>query len=1203
MRPGRAARPTPELLFGRFEPRTLLGEGTSGRVWRVHDRTLGAELALKELIGLGAPALLRFKAEFRSLADVHHPNLVRLYELFEQESRWAFSMELVEGTDFGAWVRPGGAADHTRLCASLLQLTAGLSALHGLGYIHRDVKPSNVRVSPEGRVVLLDFGLITLEGESASGPASGTLEYMAPEQMRSPIVDPAADFYALGVLLYEALTGRLPFSGGAVELMVAKQSRPRPPSEHASDVPSDLETLCMGLLEPDPRSRAGAGEVQALLGQGSLPVRALQSSVRRDLFVGRYDELARALKSHARARADGFRLLVVEGESGIGKTALCRRMVERIAADEPRLITLGGRCHAAEQVPFKLFDGLVDELAVQLTRLPREVRKALLPGDASLLATLFPVLRQVDVIGEQEAGVALSDVGRGTAFAAFAELLRKLAEQQPLLFSVDDLQWADEESLGLLRTLLEARPAARALMLVTTRELDTLEPRLLKAARPLLDHPRCELCRLQPLTAEDASLLSARWLGSDVDDPRAQRIAREAKGHPFFIAELAAAGDDVAQHAPGSLDEALVARFARLDTLARGVVELLAVSSAPLPTAVISVALQVPLEELARALIELRAMRWVRTVRRGELSCYHDRIRESVLGTLAPERRVAVHRQLALTWQRRDDADPAEIGRHFLGAELAERALPWLRSAAERALEQQAFERAADLYDALARHGRATLDRATLAEVRLAHSAALASAGRSAEAARVLLDDRDDTAPGEPTLREVQAARLLLRAGLFHEGLASARRALEAVSLGWPASQTSTLLRLLWARADLSLTGLVASPAARVDPRIELQLDTLWGLWQPLGWADMLRGAELMARHLRLALSSGSPRHVGLGLCAEALLGAFEKRQRPPPRELLERVEQLLAARPDAEVAAFHAFISGAVALFEADFVEADRRLSEAETRFVHDWPGEAWHLVNVRGVLLNVWVNRAKFALAAGRAEAWIAGARARGDLFALSTYASSGYGFVRHLMRNDPDAALAELDEASAVFPRGQFGMQHFGLNSARHVVLSFQGGTRVYDYWEELWPQIRHSFLLRARSVRELSTAMRTEATLRAALASEGTARSALLEQAERLCNTLADARTQIGRACHDSIGAQICVARGERAAALPRAERARAAFAAMDNFSVRWLNVLIGHLTSPEHGARAFEAECGYLTRQGWREPVRCIETWLPVLHML
>src|SRR5688572_7318792 len=184
MRPGRAARPIPELLFGRFEPRALLGEGSSGRVWRVRDRTLGAELALKELIGLGAPALLRFKAEFRSLADVHHPNLVRLHELFEQDGRWAFSMELVEGTDFGAWVRPGGAADHSRLCAALLSLTAGLSALHGLGYTHRDVKPSNVRVSTEGRVVLLDFGLITPEGESSSGPASGTLEYMAPEQMR-----------------------------------------------------------------------------------------------------------------------------------------------------------------------------------------------------------------------------------------------------------------------------------------------------------------------------------------------------------------------------------------------------------------------------------------------------------------------------------------------------------------------------------------------------------------------------------------------------------------------------------------------------------------------------------------------------------------------------------------------------------------------------------------------------------------------------------------------------------------------------------------------------------------------------------------------------------------------------------------------------------------------------------------------------------
>jgi hypothetical protein len=1205
MRPSLAARPHPELLFGRFEVRALLGEGASGRVWRVHDRVLGAELALKELVGLGAPALLCFKAEFRCIADVHHPNLVRLYELFEQDSRWAFSMELVEGTDFGDWVRQGGDDDHTRLRSGLAQLTAGLSALHALGYTHRDVKPSNVRVSTEGRVVLLDFGLVTPEGEPSAGPASGTLEYMAPEQLRSPVVDPAADFYALGVLLHEALTGRLPFSGSAVELMLAKQARPPRASELAPDVPPDLDALCAALLEPEPRARAGAAEVLAMLGREVQPGRRpLQSSGRSDVFVGRYDELELALRSHTEARASGFRLLVIEGESGIGKTALCRRMVERIQAEEPALIVLSGRCHAAEQVPFKLFDGLVDELANQLSRLPRAVCKALLPEDASLLATLFPVLAQVAVIGEQEAGVELSDVGRGTAFAAFAELLHKLAERSPLLFSVDDLQWADEESLGLLRVLLEKRPSARALMLATTRELEALPPRLEQAARPLLGHARCELRRLLPLTSEDASQLSARWLGSDVDDPRAQRIAREAKGHPFFIAELAARTSDGAERAPSSLDEALVARFAQLDAQTRSVVELLAVSSAPVPVAVLGVALSVPLEELTRALVELRAMRWVRTVRRGELSCYHDRIRESVLGTLAAERRIAMHRQLALTWQRHDDADPAEIGRHFLGAELPERALPWLRSAAERAMEQQAFERAAALYEAVAHHGKGTLERAALEEVRFAHSDALASAGRSAEAARVLLGDLDDAAPAERTRRELHAARLLLRAGVIDEGVSAGRRALEAVSLSWPGSQASALARLLWHRADLALTGNEPRSDGPVDPQVERQLETLWGLWQPLGWADILRGAELVARHMRLSLASGSRRHVGLGLCAEALLAGFEKRGKTRPRELLERVEQQLAAEPDGELAAFHAFIAGTVAMFEADFPEADRLLCEAETRFVRDWPGEAWQLVNVRGVLLNVWVNRAKFALAAGRAEAWIAGARARGDKFAVATYASTGYGFTRLLMRDEPEAALAELDEAASVFPQGQFGMQHFGLISARHVVMSYLGGARAHDCWQRVWPEIQHSYLLRARSVRELNQAMRAESALRAAIATEGPARKSLLAEAERLCAPLATGHTRVGRACHYSLRAQVLVVRGERDHALSIAQRALAEFAPTDLMFARWGRLMVGFLELPRADAqRLLDAELVYLARQGWREPARCIETWLPALAVL
>jgi serine/threonine protein kinase len=183
---------------------------------------------------LDAGSVYRLKNEFRALADVTHPNLVRLHELFAQDASWFFTMELVDGERFDHWVRPDDALDEARLRAALTQLVAGVSAIHSAGKLHRDLKPSNVLVTPEGRVVVLDFGLAVdpeLGGVGqtvAEDSVSGTPAYMAPEQAAGKPATQASDFYALGVMLFEALTGRLPFEGRSGEMLAAKQTRDAP---------------------------------------------------------------------------------------------------------------------------------------------------------------------------------------------------------------------------------------------------------------------------------------------------------------------------------------------------------------------------------------------------------------------------------------------------------------------------------------------------------------------------------------------------------------------------------------------------------------------------------------------------------------------------------------------------------------------------------------------------------------------------------------------------------------------------------------------------------------------------------------------------------------------------------------------------------------------------------------------------------------
>lgn len=268
----------------RFAVQRCLGSGSFGTVYEAFDRERGTSVALKVLRQPDPAAIYRFKKEFRALADVTHPNLVELYELWSEGARWFFTMELVDGVDFLSHVRgetspplrvssaigpsgeseaetldvesPAPLADRTptldwgRLRSSLLQLAEGLSALHASGRVHRDIKPQNVLVARDGRVVILDFGLVA---ELTPAPmdrstglhAVGTPAYMSPEQARELAVSEASDWYSVGVILYEALTGVLPFQGQTIELLARKlQEQPIPPRELAPGVPADLDLLC-----------------------------------------------------------------------------------------------------------------------------------------------------------------------------------------------------------------------------------------------------------------------------------------------------------------------------------------------------------------------------------------------------------------------------------------------------------------------------------------------------------------------------------------------------------------------------------------------------------------------------------------------------------------------------------------------------------------------------------------------------------------------------------------------------------------------------------------------------------------------------------------------------------------------------------------------------------------------------------------------
>ena len=411
----------------RFHLQRCLGSGGFGLVYQVWDRERQTMVALKMLPTATPEALYQFKQEFRALADLTHPNLVPLYELLADGPQWCFTMELIEGVPFGtsprrgpAWPAgdlganaPAGTATPLTwddLRALLRQLAAGVEALHRAGKLHRDLKPSNVLVTREGRVVILDFGLVTdrvPDTIHATPALVGTPAYMAPEHWVGGPVSAASDWYSVGVMLYEALTGRLPVTGEGREVVTHQPyAEPPAPAALVEGLPDDLNALCGALLRRDPQARPSGHEVMQRLAGAEARARGptLAPIVFGEdtRFIGRERQLA-TLTGAFRAVQMGQAVTVyVHGSSGIGKSMLVRRFLDTLRS-RADVVVLAARCYAQEGVPYKALDPLMDRLSQYLHGLPIHEVQALLPQAWAAVAQLFPTLGPVGERGAEPA--------------------------------------------------------------------------------------------------------------------------------------------------------------------------------------------------------------------------------------------------------------------------------------------------------------------------------------------------------------------------------------------------------------------------------------------------------------------------------------------------------------------------------------------------------------------------------------------------------------------------------------------------------------------------------------------------------------------------------------------------------------------------------------------------------------------------------
>jgi predicted Ser/Thr protein kinase len=269
-----------ETLGGRYRIIAMLGKGGMGEVYRADDLILDQAVALKflpEAVAHNEHAVDRFRNEVRTARQVSHPNVCRVYDLGEMEGLYFLSMEYVDGEDLGSLLRRIGRLPADKALEIARKLCAGLAAAHEKGVLHRDLKPANVMLDARGQVLLTDFGLAGLAEELQGAEVrNGTPAYMAPEQLAGHEVSIRSDIYALGLVLYEIFTGKLPFESSTLTDLMRAQQESSPPSltSVVRDLDPAIERVILRCLNPKPSLRPASALAVAAALPGGDPLAA-----------------------------------------------------------------------------------------------------------------------------------------------------------------------------------------------------------------------------------------------------------------------------------------------------------------------------------------------------------------------------------------------------------------------------------------------------------------------------------------------------------------------------------------------------------------------------------------------------------------------------------------------------------------------------------------------------------------------------------------------------------------------------------------------------------------------------------------------------------------------------------------------------------------------------------------------------------------
>lgn len=762
------------IVDGHYEILAPVGSGGLGTVYRARDVQDGSAVALKMLNISGDEAQRRFLREFNILSRIRHPRVVRPLRWGMYAAKPYFSMAFVSGRPLSDLIADAGERERLRTTGFLQlvrQIGEGLAHIHEHGLIHRDLKPSNIMIAEaDGNldVTIMDLGLARFQDSrerrlTPPGAATGTMEYMSPEQIRGRSVDPRCDLYAMGIILYEVLTGKPPFTGGNPASLMFRHLRdlPRPP--HVQGIPDRIPGVVMKLLEKEPVDRySSVGSLlldlaeiddQPALGEtGTAPVSMSPASLLAPQFQGREREM-KALREILRDSVEGMgRMVLISGEAGIGKTQVLEEFQADARVHGVRVLT--GRCYESggrAYGPFlEALTDLADRPGIQGSDLEECVKR---------------VLAQIEgtVAGDQKDPFPVIEI--------LAEFVGDLSRETPTLVCVDDIQWADDLSLRFLDYMRrDTDPATLVFGLTCRKEGEDLLPARIKDVFGDGETPGVAHLRLESLSLEETTNLAASILGEPtVPDDEARRIFTETGGNPLFVVELIRGSIEEGLiwrdseggwrwpesrdwPMPSGIMQAIELRLGRLRSSQRRALEYASIFRGAFSFDLIADVWredELQLLETLEGHVRLGLLKDMQD-RDGRYRFSHGLIQRAVYDGISANRRTLLHREAGRALETRSESGGSEtldeLAYHFSRSNDLEKMARYVTASGSLALRMCDFSRALELFEAtlekgaFSSHAPAGVSQGSLAHLDFlcAYAEALAGCDRYKDARREL---------------------------------------------------------------------------------------------------------------------------------------------------------------------------------------------------------------------------------------------------------------------------------------------------------------------------------------------------------------------------------------------------------------------------------------------------------------------------------